>query len=191
MAVNLINSNDITITQTGDNIQLETPTPINTIVSNMGDITNLNTTDKSSLVNAINEVNSSGFMTITLNSTTSGITQQVIPFDTITTQRGNGFSLSNGRITIGSGISYVIVSSNISIQYNSGDQEYSFLIRKNATQIYRMNVNKNAQKTGYNGIFTPVIIGVSEGDIIDIYSDNATSKSIRGDGETYITIREI
>lgn len=49
MAVNLINSNDITITQTGDNIQLETP--------NIGNLTNLTTTDKSSLVNAINEIN--------------------------------------------------------------------------------------------------------------------------------------
>lgn len=49
MAVNLINSNDITITQAGDNIQLETP--------NIGDLTNLTTTDKSSLVNAINEIN--------------------------------------------------------------------------------------------------------------------------------------
>lgn len=48
MAVNLINSNDITITQTGDNIQLEAP--------NIGDLTNLNTTDKSSLVEAINEL---------------------------------------------------------------------------------------------------------------------------------------
>lgn len=49
MAVNLINSNDITITQTGDNIQLETP--------NIGNLTNLTTTDKSSIVDAINEIN--------------------------------------------------------------------------------------------------------------------------------------
>lgn len=57
MAVNLINSNDITVTQTGDNIQLETPTHINTIVSNIGDLTNLNTTNKSNIVEAINEIN--------------------------------------------------------------------------------------------------------------------------------------
>lgn len=49
MAVNLINSNDITITQTGDNIQLETP--------NIGNLTNLTTTNKSSIVDAINEIN--------------------------------------------------------------------------------------------------------------------------------------
>lgn len=48
MAVNLINSNDITVTQTGDNIQLETP--------NIGDLTNLKTDNKTDIVSSINEL---------------------------------------------------------------------------------------------------------------------------------------
>ncbi len=57
MAVNLINSNDIEVEQTGQDIQLKTSTPISTIEGYIGDLTLLNTTDKSSLVNAVNEVN--------------------------------------------------------------------------------------------------------------------------------------
>lgn len=56
MAVNLVNSNDIEVTQTGDNIQLNTSTPITTIDENIGQLSSLATTDKSSLVNAINEL---------------------------------------------------------------------------------------------------------------------------------------
>lgn len=53
MAVNLLNSDDIEITQTGDDIQLSTTTPM----SSIGTISSLTTTDKTNLVNAINEVN--------------------------------------------------------------------------------------------------------------------------------------
>lgn len=57
MAVNLINSNDIEVEQTGQDIQLKTSTPISTIEGNIGDLDLLTTTDKSSLVGAINEEN--------------------------------------------------------------------------------------------------------------------------------------
>lgn len=63
MAVNLINSNDITVTQTGDNIQLETP--------NIGNLTNLTTTNKSSIVDAINEV-ATNYIVASGNDTTTG-----------------------------------------------------------------------------------------------------------------------
>lgn len=39
MAVNLINSNDIEVEQTGQDIQLKTSTPISTIEGNIGDLT--------------------------------------------------------------------------------------------------------------------------------------------------------
>jgi hypothetical protein len=57
MAVNLINSNDIEVEQTGNDIQLKTSTPLSTIEGNIGNLSLLNTTDKSSLVNAVNEIN--------------------------------------------------------------------------------------------------------------------------------------
>ncbi len=56
MAVNLINSNDIEVIQNGDNIKLETPTHISDIVGDIGDLTELDTTDKTNLVGAINEI---------------------------------------------------------------------------------------------------------------------------------------
>lgn len=57
MAVNLINSSDIEVTQTGENIQLSTTVDMQTLESNVGNLSDLGTTDKSNIVNAINEEN--------------------------------------------------------------------------------------------------------------------------------------
>lgn len=73
MAVNLINSNDIEVEQTGQDIQLKTSTPISTIEGNIGNLNLLNTTDKSSVVNAINEVNTK----TDIFSTTETLTNKV------------------------------------------------------------------------------------------------------------------
>lgn len=56
MSVNLIDSSDITVSQTNDDIELNVNDSV--VEAFTGDLENLNTTDKSNLVNAINEVNS-------------------------------------------------------------------------------------------------------------------------------------
>ena len=55
MSVNLIDSSDITVSQTNDDIELKVNDSV--VEAFTGDLTNLTTTDKSSLVNAINEIN--------------------------------------------------------------------------------------------------------------------------------------
>ena len=55
MSVNLINSSDITVSQTNDDIKLNVNDSV--VEAFTGDLTNLTTTDKSNLVSAINEIN--------------------------------------------------------------------------------------------------------------------------------------
>lgn len=55
MSVNLINSSDITVSQTNDDIELNVNDSV--VEAFTGDLTNLTTTDKSNLVSAVNEVN--------------------------------------------------------------------------------------------------------------------------------------
>jgi len=55
MSVNLINSSDITVSQTNNDIELNVNDSV--VEAFTGDLTNLTTTDKSNLVSAINEAN--------------------------------------------------------------------------------------------------------------------------------------
>jgi hypothetical protein len=61
MSVNLVNSNNIEVNQNGDNISLDFASggQVEENTSNIGDLSNLNTTEKSNLVSAINEVQES------------------------------------------------------------------------------------------------------------------------------------
>lgn len=56
MSVNLIDSSDITVSQTNNDIELNVNDSV--VEAFTGNLTNLTTTDKSNLVSAINEVNS-------------------------------------------------------------------------------------------------------------------------------------
>lgn len=64
MAVNLINSNDTTISRTDNDIKIgfssARSTQIEDIENNIGDLSNLDTINKLNVVNAINEINSKG-----------------------------------------------------------------------------------------------------------------------------------
>jgi hypothetical protein len=55
MSVNLIDSSDITVSQTNNDIELNVNDSV--VEAFTGDLTNLTTTDKSNLVSAVNEVN--------------------------------------------------------------------------------------------------------------------------------------
>ena len=114
MAVNLINSNDIEVEQTGNDIQLKTSTPLSTIEGNIGNLSLLNTTDKSSLVNAINELKNiiGGKVLWTNSSPTSDFAAQTINLsDTdydmyevicIYSTTENNHEINSGRIKKGS-----------------------------------------------------------------------------------------
>lgn len=73
MSVNLIDSSDITVSQTNDDIELNVNDSV--VEAFTGDLENLNTTDKSNLVSAINEVNNNtgtdtGWVSITATAGT-------------------------------------------------------------------------------------------------------------------------
>lgn len=118
MAVNLINSNDIEVEQTGQDIQLKTSTPISIIEGNIGDLTLLNTTDKSSVVNAINEVNSKNIISVYLSANTDVNNGSIIPFTT-SNSIGSKLTFENNGIKIGVGVSKVMVNFNLSVRYTA------------------------------------------------------------------------
>ena len=73
MSVNLINSSDITVSQTNNDIELNVNDSV--VEAFTGDLTNLTTTDKSNLVSAVNEVNNkigtdTGWVSITATAGT-------------------------------------------------------------------------------------------------------------------------
>ena len=127
MAVNLINSNDIEVEQTGQDIQLKTSTPISTIEGNIGDLTLLTTTDKSSVVNAVNEVNSKNMISIYLSANTDVSNNGKVPFD-LSTSVGNKLTFNNNGIVIGANVTKVKVDLTLAVRYSATNSQYYGMI---------------------------------------------------------------
>lgn len=129
---------------------------------------------------------------ISVNLTTiKTCNNSIIQFDNVLTQIGNKLTLVNNKIVVGSGINYVYVSACASIQYNSPNGEYVFRLRKNNETIIRDNVDKTAGATGFEALFSGILIPVQENDTIDIVSEKNTNHEIRASEETYLTVLAI
>lgn len=192
MAVNLINSNDIEVEQTGQDIQLKTSTPISTIEGNIGDLTLLTTTDKSSVVNAVNEVNGATKRKIasaTLSSNTSFSNNNNINFDSFSSTTPN-ITYSNGVITIGNNISKIMISGNMSINYGAATSKtYGFDLRKDGTTFTGTRCQKSLGQP--IGCSVPnYLLDVTQGNIITMtFATDSSSTTINGG--TYLTIEVI
>ena len=129
MAVNLINSSDIEVEQTGQDIQLKTSTPISTIEGNIGDLDLLTTTDKSSVVNAVNEVNEKNIISIYLSANTDVSNNGKVPFD-LSTSVGSKltFDSTNREIIIGDGVTKVKVDLTLGVRYSATNSQYYGMI---------------------------------------------------------------
>lgn len=192
MAVNLINSNDIEVEQTGQDIQLKTSTPISTIEGNIGDLTLLNTTDKSSVVNAINEVHKLTKILIAsaiLTSNTSFSNNNIINFDKFVSTTTD-ITYSSGSITIGNNISKIMISTNMSIHYGAATSKvYGFDLRKNGTSFTGTRCQKSlGQPIGCS--IPSYLLEVEAGDIITVSFATDSSATTLNAG-TYLTIEVI
>ena len=192
MAVNLINSNDIEVEQTGQDIQLKTSTPISTIEGNIGDLTLLTTTDKSSVVNAVNEVNNATKTLIasaTLSSNTSFSSGNNINFDVFNSTTTD-ITYSNGIITIGSNISKIMISGNMSINYSAATGKvYGFDLKKNGTSFTGARCQKPLSEP--SGCCVPsFLLNVTSGDTIVMnFATNSSTTTINAG--TFVTIEVI
>lgn len=157
MAVNLINSNDIEVTQTGENIQLKTSTPITTINGNIGQLSSLETTDKSSLVNAINEVKNAEVYSTTEVKTNKiwidgkPIYRKVIE-DTLPTISSSGVQNVNIPHNISNFESLVNISGYLIVLANSQIINFPvYTSAGNLLTIYEVNANNVILRTRNEG----------------------------------------
>jgi hypothetical protein len=109
------------------------------------------------------------------------------------TKLGNSFTISNNQIVIGSNVKYVEISASTTILANGGAGNKYVRIQKNNTPISVGRSNISQGSSILMG-FTPIIIGVNEGDKIefDIYGTQADKVwGISSERRTYITVKKI
>lgn len=137
----------------------------------IGNLTDLETDDKGSLVRAINSVNEKNIMSLYRKASYNHVVSTAwgvatIPFDEIRCNVGNKLTFDSNGIKIGSGVKKILVSSNLMTKGIAND--IIVQIKKNTDRVsegyYR------ATNTGYYGTISlsPQLIEVTEGDIITI-----------------------
>lgn len=111
------------------------------------------------------------------------------------TKVGNGLTISNNSIVIGSGVSKTKICSNFNIQVNSAGNCYiQTYIKKNGNTIMRNYERINIQQYGYICCTIPSFVEeVSEGDEITIecYSDFAGTVHNDVYGKSYMTVEVV
>lgn len=171
---------------------------VNTNDDNIGDLSNLNTTDKSSIVGAINEIKKKNILTagmVQQRTTINGLSNQVQL--KVEQSVGNEITLSDSVITISNNIKKVKVSAQTNIQMANAGSVYG-AIRIKATPggtVLATSANASTVEM-YNFLemnITPKIIDVSTNK--QLWLDVGISK--QGDmfndenGNTFITVEEV
>lgn len=171
---------------------------VNTNDDNIGDLSNLNTTDKSSIVGAINEIKKKNILTagmVQQRTTINGSSNQVQL--KVEQSVGNEITLSDSVITISNNIKKVKVSAQTNIQMANAGSVYG-AIRIKATPggtVLATSANASTVEM-YNFLemnITPKIIDVSTNK--QLWLDVGISK--QGDmfndenGNTFITVEEV
>lgn len=197
MAINT-NSNvaDINKCNAGDLNEIKNV--VNTNASALGDITTLTTSDKTSVVNAINEVNNKNAMTIKLTSNyTIGNTNtmETVTGWAIAEQIGTGFSLSNDKIVVGNGISKVKINYTCKCNSSANTTRTFTYLTHNNTSISQEGAFFSATNQEELLSYTPRIISVSPGDTFGLsiygYKNNGIYYGSSTVMCTYMTIEAI
>ena len=192
MSVNLINSSDITVSQTNNDIELNVNDSV--VEAFTGDLTNLTTTDKSNLVSAINETNTKSVIVcgLTTNQTINGTSETKININVERIKTGTKltFDSSNNRVKIGAGVNHVMVSAQLNYSAFTTNGLRRLLARKNGTGFARSMIYCAQNYETIN--MTPRLIDVTENDYIDFSMWNAGNTTISaGDVDTYFVVEVI
>lgn len=165
----------------------------------IGNLTDLETDDKGSVVKAINSVNertTTNIMTIGLTAnknlpiSTAWSYLQLL-CDSVKTTIGDKLTFENNAIKIGAGVKYVRVSANAMLNGVTGDKV--IMITKNST-IISQGYSRLATANHYGVIsLTPITIPVTEGDLIMLkYGSSVTGTLVIAGGVyTYLTVEAI
>ena len=160
----------------------------------MGDLSNLVTHDKSSIVAAINEAYQKHITTGTINAniTLSSGSDRVI---TLEEQNTIGWLLtySGGNIVIGEGVSKIMVSAKCQFNSLANDTTNRYLkIKQNGTEVLVSRISPPSGTTGLSIGITPSLLEVTENDEISVSIQGVTNDVLRGSPIwTYITVEVI
>ena len=186
MSVNLINSSDITVSQTNNDIELKVNDSV--VEAFTGDLTNLTTTDKSNLVSAINEINTvNGKNMIMMQLTDSQSFSNAYTKLNLSagTTIGTKLSVSSNQVKIGAGVNHIKVSATFGYNYTSAGMRY-LRITKNwnassidTTSIAMQQTYENSTNHVGTIAITDVVVPVSEGDLIAMYVYGLNGDSVR------------
>lgn len=150
----------------------------------VGNLNDLNTTDKSSIVNAINEITPNsitGYLASQL-SYTSDKSPKLIPL-TLNSVKGTKLSITaDGGVKIGAGVDKILVNAQVYFFTGSNHQDgKNVFIYKNTT-----SVGRGARRDNYNYIFIPAgpfLLDVEENDVIYLYcSNDVNGSTVIGNG---------
>lgn len=164
----------------------------------IGDLSNLNTTDKSSIVGAINEIKKKNILT-------AGMVQQRTTINSLSNQVqlkveqsvGNEITLSNNVITISNNIKKVKVSAQTNIQMASATTVYGAIRIKTTPDNTIVATSSNASTVGqYNFIemnIPPKVIDVSTNKKLWLDVGISAQGDMFNDenGNTYITVEAV
>lgn len=119
---------------------------------------------------------------------------ELLEFDRSSTA-GNGFTLSNGKVVVGTGINKVLVSANtawLTDDDYSGEQKIIYL-QKNDTSFYfnASNFETTLAQTPMTIQVEPFLIDVEEGDTISLKVAGTAGEKIFNLNSTYMTVEAV
>lgn len=154
---------------------------VNTNADLMGDLTTLTTTDKTSVVNAINELNGRNILTATIGSDITLSNTSDAPLTlSLSNSVGNLLSVSNGGVVIGDGVHKVLIcgKGQYNVLANSTSARY-FKIKKNNTEVLVCKTSSPSNTGTLNVAMPNILLSVNSGDIITASVQGASGDVIR------------
>lgn len=129
---------------------------------------------------------------ICAGTTTSSIDTNLnkLPLSTEIAKKGSKFTISNGSIIIGAGVSQIIVSAQLTFR-DKTDNQKTLAVKLNGDTIISSLMIGNVQPTI---IDTPKLINVSPNDVIELYTYQTAGTSLNinnNTNSTYIMVQEV
>ena len=212
--VSTLSSNVSSVTTTANNAQSTATSALNTANSaqstaetaddkadanatKIGDLTDLDTTAKTDVVSAINEVNEKNIMSMGLSSTytipTSNTFVSVSGFSLLNSV-GSKLTFSNNKIVVGAGVSKILVSYS-AVALSNASSNLSIYLSVGSSLITQESIKFTAANQVGEAACTPILINVNENDAIGLTAYSTQGNKITGtvDGryETVITVQVV
>lgn len=158
----------------------------------LGNLSDLNTTDKSNLVSAINEINNKSAITVICDSNINYNNENAnidVNFQNVVLQKGANITYLNGIFTAQKTMT-VALSYYFNNASNSGEMVPIIRIWKNSTQLQQAGITLRANSGNDPLSIANYLIDLEEGDTVKItYNRNGGNGNLRSG--SYITLIEI